>query len=56
MPTGSLLFYNCRLLHSSMPNPLEVERPALLINYMNKNIIKEVAQLDNIWSSNGNRS
>jgi ectoine hydroxylase-related dioxygenase (phytanoyl-CoA dioxygenase family) len=56
MPTGSLLFYNCRLLHSSMPNPLEVERPALLINYMNKNIIKEVTQLDNIWSSNGNRS
>jgi len=56
MPTGSLLFYNCRVLHSSMPNPKDIERPALLINYLNKDITQEVKQLDNIWTSNGTSS
>ena len=56
LPTGSLLFYNCRVLHSSMPNPQQTERPALLINYLDKNIMSEVRNLDNIWISNGTSS
>lgn len=53
MPRGSLLFYNCRILHSSMPNPKSLERPALLFNYLDRSIIDEVKLLDNIWASNG---
>lgn len=53
MPAGSLLFYNCRVLHSSMPNPKELERPALLYNYLDRSILDEVKSLDNIWISNG---
>ncbi len=53
MPRGSLLFYNCRILHSSMPNPKDIERPALLFNYLDRSIIDEVKTLDNIWTSNG---
>jgi ectoine hydroxylase-related dioxygenase (phytanoyl-CoA dioxygenase family) len=56
MPKGSLLFYNCRVLHSSMPNNSDIERPALLFNYLDNSIIDEVASIDNIWSSNGKRS
>lgn len=56
MPKGSLLFYNCRVLHSSMPNNSEVERPALLFNYLDHSIIDEVASIDNVWSSNDIRS
>lgn len=56
MPTGSLLFYNCRILHSSMPNPQSMERPALLFNYLNSSILEEVKSMDNIWSSNGKSS
>lgn len=56
MPRGSLLFYNCRVLHSSMPNPKELERPALLYNYLDRNIIDEVKSMDNLWSSNGKSS
>jgi ectoine hydroxylase-related dioxygenase (phytanoyl-CoA dioxygenase family) len=55
MPKGSLLVYNCRILHSSMPNNSNEPRPALLINYLDKSIIDEVSQIDNIWSSNGKR-
>jgi ectoine hydroxylase-related dioxygenase (phytanoyl-CoA dioxygenase family) len=53
MPTGSLLFYNCRILHSSMPNPQDIERPALLYNYLDRSIVDDVKKLDNIWASNG---
>ena len=53
---GSVLFYNCRLLHSSMPNPQDKARPALLLNYLNGSIIDDVKKLDNIWVSNGNNS
>jgi ectoine hydroxylase-related dioxygenase (phytanoyl-CoA dioxygenase family) len=56
LPTGSLLLYNCRVLHSSMPNPQQTERPALLINYLDKNIMTEVKSFDNIWVSNGTGS
>jgi ectoine hydroxylase-related dioxygenase (phytanoyl-CoA dioxygenase family) len=52
MPTGSLLFYNCRILHSSMPNTKDVERPALLFNYIDRSIYAEVKSMDNIWGSN----
>lgn len=52
MPKGSLLFYNCRILHSSMPNPSSHDRPALLINYLENSIIKEVKSIDNVWNSN----
>lgn len=52
MPRGSLLFYNCRVLHSSMPNFSNHSRPALLINYLESSIINEVKQLDNVWASN----
>lgn len=53
MPKGSLLLYNCRVLHSSMPNNDKLERPALLFNYLDKSIISEVSKIDNVWTSNG---
>lgn len=49
---GSVLFYNCRVLHSSMPNPSNKKRPALLLNYLDSNIIQDVKSIDNIWESN----
>ena len=49
---GSVLMYNCRLLHSSMPNPTESKRPAILFNYLDGSIIEDVKKLDNIWGSN----
>lgn len=55
MPNGSLLLYNCRSLHSSMPNYSQVERPALLLNFLDYSIINEVVEIDNVWSSNGKR-
>jgi hypothetical protein len=55
MPKGTLLIYNCRILHSSMPNNTDKARSALLLNYLNKDIIDEVSKLDNVWSSNGKR-
>ena len=56
MSKGSLLFYNCRTLHSSMPNNTDIDRPALLINYLDRSIIDEVRKLDNVWMSNGKSS
>lgn len=53
MPRGSLLFYNCRVLHSSMPNNSDSQRPALLLNYLDRSILHDVSNIDNIWSSNG---
>lgn len=53
MPPGSLLFYNSRLLHSSMPNPKNVERPALLYNFLDRSLVNEIKQLDSVWTSNG---
>jgi ectoine hydroxylase-related dioxygenase (phytanoyl-CoA dioxygenase family) len=53
MPKGSVLMYNCRLLHSSMPNYLPEPRPMLLLNYLNGAIVEDVKKIDNIWSSNG---
>jgi Phytanoyl-CoA dioxygenase (PhyH) len=55
MPKGSLLMYNCRVLHSSMPNPQSVSRPALLLNYLDNSIVDAVSKIDNIWTSNGKR-
>lgn len=55
MPKGSVLFYNCRVLHSSMPNPTKINRPALLLNYLDGSIIEDVKSLDNIWISNGTK-
>jgi ectoine hydroxylase-related dioxygenase (phytanoyl-CoA dioxygenase family) len=55
MPKGSLLLYNCRVLHSSMPNNSNKARPALLLNYLHKDILAEVTEIDNVWSSNGKR-
>jgi ectoine hydroxylase-related dioxygenase (phytanoyl-CoA dioxygenase family) len=52
MPKGSVLFYNCRLMHSSMPNPQQVKRPALLLNYLDNDIIEDIKKIDNIWNSN----
>jgi len=52
LPRGSLLLYNCRLLHSSMPNPKDKERPALLYNFMDKSVIDEVKSMDSVWTSN----
>ena len=51
MPKGSLLMYNCRVLHSSMPNPSTKPRPALLLNYIDGSVIEEVKTIDNIWNS-----
>lgn len=53
MPKGSVLMYNCRLLHSSMPNYLPEPRPMLLLHYLNGAIVEDVKKIDNIWSSNG---
>lgn len=50
---GSVLMYNCRLLHSSMPNYFPEPRPMLLLNYLNGAIVEDVKKVDNIWSSNG---
>jgi ectoine hydroxylase-related dioxygenase (phytanoyl-CoA dioxygenase family) len=55
MPKGTLLMYNCRVLHSSMPNNTDKPRSALLLNYLHKSVIDEVAEIDNIWTSNGKR-
>lgn len=55
MSKGSLLIYNCRVLHSSMPNNTTKARPALLLNYLDKSIIEEVSMIDNVWSSNDKR-
>ncbi len=52
LPKGSVLFYNCRVLHSSMPNPQSQPRQALLFNYLNNSIIDDVRNIDNIWNSN----
>lgn len=52
MPKGSVLMYNARLLHSSMPNYLKESRPMLLLNYISGDIVEDVKILDNIWSSN----
>lgn len=49
---GSILLYNCRLLHSSMPNPTDKKRPAMLFNYLDNDIIPELKAIDNIWNSN----
>ena len=51
MPKGSVLCYNARLLHSSMPNPSKRPRKALLIHYCESSIIKSLRSIDNIWSS-----
>jgi ectoine hydroxylase-related dioxygenase (phytanoyl-CoA dioxygenase family) len=52
MPKGTVLLYNCRVLHSSMPNPLPKSRPALLLHYLDNDIIEDVRNIDNIWKSN----
>ena len=52
MPKGSVLMYNSRLLHSSMPNNLPESRPMLLLNYLNGAIVEDVKKIDNIWNSN----
>jgi len=56
MPKGSLLLYNCRVLHSSMPNNTNKPRPALLLNYLDRSVVDDVNKVDNIWTSNGQRS
>jgi hypothetical protein len=53
MPKGSMLFYNTRLLHSTMPMHLPKKRSILLLNYLRRDIIKTVKKIDNVWSSNG---
>lgn len=53
LPKGSVLFYNCRVLHSSMPNDQNTSRPALLLNYLDLSIIEDIKTIDNIWMSNG---
>jgi ectoine hydroxylase-related dioxygenase (phytanoyl-CoA dioxygenase family) len=52
MPKCSVLLYNSRILHSSMPNYLSESRPMLLLNYLNGDIVEDVKKIDNIWSSN----
>lgn len=49
---GSVLLYNSRILHSSMPNRTDSIRPALLINYCDVSIIDQITHYDNIWKSN----
>jgi hypothetical protein len=56
MSKGSVLLYNCRILHSSMPNYLSQSRPMLLLNYLDSDIVEEVKVVDNIWKSNAKHS
>jgi len=49
---GSVLMYNCRVLHSSMPNNVDTVRPALLCNYVDSSIVDGIKKLDSVWSSN----
>ena len=53
MPKGSMLFYNTRLMHSTMPMRLPKKRSVLLINYLRYDIIDVVKKIDNVWTSNG---
>lgn len=55
LPKGSVLMYNCRLLHSSMPNDSPKARPMLLLNYLNGAIVEDVKSVDNIWKSNNGK-
>lgn len=52
MPKGSILFYNTRLMHSTMPLNLPKKRSILLINYLHSDIIENVKKIDNVWASN----
>lgn len=52
LPKGSVLYYNCRVLHSSMPNTQDRPRQALLLNYLDSSIISDIRTMDNIWESN----
>jgi len=52
LPKGSVLYYNCRVLHSSMPNSHDQSRQALLFNYLDRSIIDDIRTMDNIWKSN----
>ena len=52
MPKGSILFYNTRLMHSTMPMHLPKKRSILLINYLKDDIIDSIKNTDNVWSSN----
>lgn len=47
---GSLLCYNSRTLHSSMPNFTNDPRSVLLIQYCESDIVGELRSIDNIWS------
>lgn len=48
MPKNSLLFYNCRLMHSSMPNPSNTSRRALLLHYCSEPLVESLHEWDNI--------
>lgn len=52
MPKGTILVYESRLLHSSMPNYSTLSRPALLLNFIDRDIIEDVRRIDNVWESN----
>jgi ectoine hydroxylase-related dioxygenase (phytanoyl-CoA dioxygenase family) len=49
MPRNSMLFYNCRLMHSSMPNPSDRPRRALLLHYCTEPLLESLHDVDNIW-------
>lgn len=50
---GSVLLYNCRVMHSSMPNTQDKPRSVLLLNFLENSIIDEIRKIDNVWTSNG---
>ena len=53
LPKGSMLYYNTRLMHSTMPLNLPKKRSVLLINYLKTSIIDDIRKIDNVWTSNG---
>jgi|688.fasta_scaffold312694_3 ectoine hydroxylase-related dioxygenase (phytanoyl-CoA dioxygenase family) len=55
LPKGSVLLYNCRVLHSSMPNTQDTLRQALLINYLDSSIISDIRSTDNIWNNDNGK-
>lgn len=50
LPKGSVLCYNSRTLHSSMPNFTNDPRSVLLIQYCESDIVDQLRSIDNIWS------
>jgi ectoine hydroxylase-related dioxygenase (phytanoyl-CoA dioxygenase family) len=50
MNPGDVLFYNPRVLHSTMPNSTDQTRRALLVHITNLEMVNQLKLVDNIWN------